>query len=99
MASHTPGPWFSEKSTADFWYITLDPDAYGRPIGQTWSAHCGTGSEEGNARLMASAPNLLAALRLARSICHDAFKDTAMEWDEESMGVIDAAIAKAEGSQ
>lgn len=40
-----------------------------------------------------------AALKLARSICHDAFKDTAMEWDAESMAVIDAAIAKAEARQ
>jgi len=40
-----------------------------------------------------------AALRTARSICHDAFKDTGMEWDDEAMTAIDAVIAKAEARQ
>ena len=95
----TAGPWFAEKSSADFWYITRDPDAFGRVIGQTWPDHSAVGEQEPNVRLMSAAPELLAALRLARCICEDAFKDTAMEWDEESMGVIDAAIAKAEGKR
>lgn len=40
--------------------------------------------------------NLAAALKLARCICADAFKDTLMEWDTDSMAIIDAAISEAE---
>ena len=32
------------------------------------------------------------ALTLARSICADAFKDTGMDWDAETMAIIDAAL-------
>jgi hypothetical protein len=93
MAGHTPGPWsFGHMGDGERYWI--GPDHMHQPV-----ATADRDMPEANARLIAAAPDLLEALKLARSICHDAFKDTAMEWDEESMGVIDAAIAKAEGSQ
>lgn len=91
------GPWFAEKSTSHFWYITDAPAPFSRVIGQTWSFNTPGDDVEPRARLMAAAPELLAALKLAKSICQDAFKDTAMDWDDQSMSLINAAIAKAEG--
>ena len=51
------------------------------------------------ANSLSAAPALLSALKLARCICADAFKDSAMEWDDEAMAEIDAAISIAEASQ
>lgn len=48
-------------------------------------------------RLEAEVVRLREALQLARFICHDAFKDTCMEWDAQSMAVIDAALQPDQG--
>ena len=95
--SPTPGPWYAEKSSADFWYITAKPGPFSPAIGQTWASDLSAAEVEANARLMAASSALYEALKLARCICVDAFKDTLMEWDTESMAIIDAAISEAEG--
>lgn len=99
---HTPGPWFIEDPFGDYLSVAIGgPEAYDwrfvahvhtdlekgpkvRPIGKT--------QMEANAHLIAAAPDMLAALKGAE------------EWlkgfasAEPYLGVIQEAIAKAEGS-
>jgi len=85
-----------EKLVANYGHILTDNQiitALEEALSTAWS----WAGEPQPASLFEHAPDLLAALKLARSICHDAFKDTGMEWDEESMATIDAAISRAEG--
>lgn len=99
--SHTPGPWYAEKSSEDFWYITMDEDAFGRAVGQTWNAGKGKDCQEANARVMAAGPQMLDVLPelLAISISHYGNPT------DETCGIgllhakARAAIAKAEGCQ
>jgi len=95
MSDATSGPWFAEKSTAGFWWVTSDPEPYAPIVAQVFSHALTPEQQEAAAHILSAAPELLAALKLAKRICEDAFKDTGMEWDEAAMSAIDAAIAKA----
>jgi len=63
MSAHTPGPWKFGKtlsSTSGEWLISLDFAGHvGNPVAAIVPA---TGNEYANARLIAAAPDLLAAL-------------------------------------
>ena len=75
MSAHTEGPWIVEKSRVgdDFCIYTeaKDPED-GEPlygIGQIWNLS-GSPQNEANARLIAAAPELLAALEDLASSLH-----------------------------
>lgn len=60
MTRHTPGPWRHGKGAIGNWPIwAAGPDAFG-PIGTAWN--------EADARLMAAAPTLYAALDLIAAL-------------------------------
>lgn len=69
-SKHTPGPWqampVAEHSTTGQTIIVLNYDGYPTAFVPGWTDNPETTSEaQANARLIAAAPDLLAALRLA----------------------------------
>lgn len=99
-ASHTPGPWIYDddgmiyaevESLGKFFSVKVcDPHADKLDIDE----------REANARLIAAAPELLAALRVAREYM-DAHEDASgYESDKRTrdLAAIDAAISRAEGT-
>jgi hypothetical protein len=81
--AHTPGPWLAEPSTDNrkTWHVVA-------PCGLRLAWRIGSPNEAQDARLIAAAPDLLAALKGILSITH---RDH-VAWDAAR-----AAIAKAEG--
>lgn len=95
--THTPGPW--EYLPGDVEIVTQESDFGARSI--AWS--------DADYRLIAAAPDLLAALRNARNLLRNLLVDFAdTDGDEdtwnaggngyETLQEINAAIAKAEGA-
>lgn len=76
MSRHTPGPWsYAQHHLGDF-RITDEADrvvAETRPPGNCNS----TGNEHANARLIAAAPDMLAAIKAIKNCAHLAWTDTA----------------------
>ncbi len=102
MNRHTPGPW-EEKITGDGLVWVIMPDAHRVSIGDMEET-CGIC--HANARLIAAAPDLLAALEdirdLARTgIAPDSFNLDVNEWAQHRLLGISSksakAIAKIEG--
>lgn len=107
-AKHAPGPWsFSWESEKREWAIVTaqggsivanvntesGPDAQSAPAMRIMPA-------DANARLISAAPDLLEALKDARQTILDLKNSCGSECegsDDEWVGEIDAAIAKAEG--
>lgn len=95
---HTPGPWYIEKRTdMEGYWITIPA-----PIGRKVIAEIDTGFDEpwdsqqhANARLIATAPELLAALRL---IADTHASDGALMTSAARQKIARAAIAKAQGN-
>lgn len=93
-ASHTPGPWFINGP----WHVQATPLLSDRNlpcvVAQVVEGH-GVMSDERlpNARLIAAAPDLLAACKLAK----DRFDKLGMDWLGKNPDPLEAAIAKAEG--
>jgi len=90
MSKHTPGPWTFGHWGDDFW---VSPDSSGltqKVARVTWGM--GEEREEGreNARLVAAAPELLAALK---GVLRVADRKT------DEFDAARAAIAKAEGAE
>lgn len=106
-AGHTPGPWSPCPGLAGYRFRieTMRSNNDCEPI-----AECKGPDREANARLIAAAPELLAALEEARDALrelsrHDSgvFGGDAPEFNEDGYGylacrAIDRAIAKAKGS-
>ena len=93
MTKHTPGPWIQNYDYID----APDPNPHGSGlIGICAMADwCDESEEErmANARLIAAAPDLLAALIFARP-----FMDVAdLDSSQDLISDIDIAIAKAKG--
>ena len=91
VAQHTPGPWL----------VLPDDDIPGHREAdrvKIGSRDYDVGSSA-NARLVAAAPDLLAALKLFRTKVYNAALCSGMdhEWATEACSLADAAIAKAEG--
>ena len=100
-AQHTPGPWKVEKELSSRlaeWLITMDAGDRGRGIAIAETVPA-TGRELANARLIASAPELLEALKH----CEDVFmryeisRVDGEEITDKALQTIRAAIAKATG--
>lgn len=94
-ATHTPGPWRVLPGSAGSWEIMAFPP--GDPEGTLVAVTFITGKELANARLIAAAPGLLAALRDAAE-----FLDSCAEYAQSvtAAGLYHEArkaIAKATG--
>jgi len=97
MSKHTPGPWFTEREGSSTVYVEAQ-------IGGGWLqevAACGpnangSGEQDANARLIAAAPELLAALQSIADCCDEqhAARDYASR-QTEIRGIARAAITKA----
>ena len=94
---HTPGPWSIRQESV--WSVGTDHEMTALVYG------CTDTEEEANARLIAAAPDLLEALKLAQSAVADFHSgmnttrpsEETRERNERILGSIRAAIAKAEG--
>lgn len=96
MSAHTPGPWRFEPSSGGRWYVY--------PLGETQplvpniyvpKAKLKNARMMANARLLAAAPELLAALKAIVSSATDG-RDIP-EWLTERLIWAESAICKAEG--
>jgi hypothetical protein len=95
---HTPGPWATHKrADGTNWEVATEArDSYGRHAEYIVSVPLDYNTSEANARLIASAPDLLAALRRI-----------AESWDINGEGIyrgsiasqVRAAIARATGQE
>ena len=97
---HTPGPWTvytkvnSRRKTADVLVRDSDQNDIAQVFGET------RGEAETDARLIAAAPEMLDALRLALT-CLDAAADGRLEDVKDEIGgtanIVDEVITKAQG--
>lgn len=101
MSTHTPGPWTARG-------VTIWADAHRPPMGHEIIANArtarGDAHDMANARLIASAPELLAALKDARERLEylepEYFDDASHETEwRDYLAQTDALIAKAEGKE
>ena len=89
MSKHTPGPWQTTKAGYRCGDLVL-PVSDARSICQVSTAHA---EHEANARLIAAAPELLAALKRAINACETSKPP---KWELDSYRAI---VAKAEGRE
>ena len=96
---HTPGPWSATHIIGSWWIEDDDPTAFCRRRIAIVDDGAGIESPDANARLIAAAPELLAALEAAREFIIDgmAMGFVGMPEDEDVMEVIEKAISKAKG--
>ena len=96
VAGHTPGPWRYERGNGS--PTTGEHMIAGAKPGYLAEVRdCGSGDVGANARLIAAAPELLAALELARRwMCEVPVAKRAGNFNI-ALDRVDAAIAKAEG--
>lgn len=91
---HTPGPWqieFGHTQTASgiqYWQVTDGADAI------CCNQFCYAGDAEANARLIASAPELL---KLAAQYRDDLHHPPSPDSKQRRLAAIEAVISKAEG--
>ena len=86
-AQHTPGPWFIDDDIVVNNGIAVRSEDYG--VAKVWNYWAGeAATNKANARLISAAPDMLAALKLAR----DALGANA------ARDAVDNAIARAEGA-
>lgn len=94
MSKHTPGPWRVVEDRAP---SSLEVYAGKTAIAECWR-RADVETEIANARLIASAPELLASLQLMV----DRFLDTEGSygaWENDALEAARAAIAKATGGE
>jgi len=91
MSAHTPGPWHYKPHAADSNYMLIFCSS-DQHEGDTLRGYCG----EANARLIAAAPELLAACVDALALLRTVPDEFAMP-DHPVFGALRDAIAKAEG--
>lgn len=84
---HTPGPWVIDNDNVIYQEGTAEPIASAAP----------TADEKANAALIAAAPELLGALKMAEGYIAGVATNEPEEQDK-LMAVIRAAIAKARGN-
>ena len=98
-AQHTPGPWkFGKELGArnGEWLVSFDAGSKGRGIAIA-ETRTGPGSEEANARLIAAAPELLAALERAYMALIGYLPAHRNGVTDAAIGAASAAITKATG--
>ena len=95
---HTPGPWFYAESEVGTPFVDSES------VGDLSAVALPIDEQKANARLIAAAPDLLAALRTAEASLADigdADREPDVEWCErraaEALPLVRAAIAKARG--
>jgi hypothetical protein len=98
--AHTPGPWELRPGDdgqcfADVWAPTWS--AFARVVVKIRDDIDTRSDGVANARLIAAAPDLLAALELARSYVEFALREGMGE--DQDLAAIDAALAKARGHE
>lgn len=91
MSKHTPGPWTWGESYNGLYGSGKDNEVLRFAPYEGMYLDWGSKSRDANARLIAAAPELLEALKLARSIIGHP--------DDAHSKLIDAAIKKAEGTR
>ena len=97
MSKFTPGPWYADEQSyisASFYIRGSDGDGKRLTWGKGAVAHIPRSAvmpSEANAKLIAAAPDLLAALQNIRTSVRDGHNES------EAWGWVDAAIAKATG--
>jgi len=98
-AKHTSGPWWHDDDKEVGCIVIRAPDGDGVPWQIASMCDFGpSGDEEANARLIAAAPELLAALKdLLDAVARDV--PGAASITTGPMGAARAAIAKAEAAQ
>jgi hypothetical protein len=93
MSKHTPGPWFHKT---DFGQVGSVETADGDVIAQAQSlGPLDHERRNANARLIAAAPDLLAALKLVLEDAREFFPTVSAQ----AITAAEAAIAKAEGER
>ena len=98
-AKHTPGPWKIEVELGSRHYeflIAKDAGDRGRGIAIA-ETRAGSGSERDNARLIAAAPELLAALETAYMALIGYLPAHRNDVTDAAIGAARAAITKATG--
>lgn len=101
-AKHTPGPWMVQMRRGSLGtrghIAVLGPD-FGSGHGDVVRTMGTTEREEANARLIAAAPELLAAVKEARTLLemNNARRDMMTDRERALWNTIRAAVAKAEG--
>ena len=104
MSKHTPGPWaIGQKANFDlhgFMVHGFPVAGAGQAIAAVWAGAVGKeafgfDNQEANARLIAAAPDMLAALKLCEPFCkgHQETPEKVARY-----AAVRAAIAKAEGT-
>ena len=100
MSAHTPGPWITEALPADP-YIVYAGGTHGngerRYVCKTANGFFGCDESIANAHLVAAAPELLAALKLAEPYLRAVRAAGFIEHIGNDLATVQAAIAKAEG--
>jgi hypothetical protein len=96
---HTPGPWLRIGTTVYAlmhagWKRGVEQFKNRFTVQVQRDRECSEEEAEANARLIAAAPELLEALKVARQFVHDGSFQIGWNIDR-----IDAAIAKATGAQ
>lgn len=93
-AQHTPGPWQTDEAAHDAPYQNIRVTANGRSVCTVWIDDAPVpdfnAGQEANARLIAAAPELLAACKLA-------FDQTCSVGRPKDWEQLRAAIVKATG--
>jgi len=96
-AAHTPGPWTAEQRTPKAAYNSEPYWRVSTAGGSCMYVGCGDVEDEADARLIAAAPDLLAALQALCVLEADGMQ--AAESAIESWERARAAIAKATGAE
>jgi len=100
VSAHTPGPW---KCSSDYAEIipTTGPNAHvelARVVGFCdGSSYYSAREQAANARLIATAPDLLAALELALATIERIHPSSPFDSTQGTRDIAKAAIAKAKG--
>ncbi len=101
---HTPGPWFAVNDGTSIHDRLTRFDEYGARIGETPNAIADIytmprlGEREANARLIAAAPELVAALKSLSEAVRDAGKEGTAGNLAHAEVQARATLAKAEGT-
>ena len=97
---HTPGPWSATHILGRWWIEDADPAAFCRRRIAIVDDGAGIYSPEANARLIAAAPDLLAALEAACAFMNTVIIRGAVKMSEyeDFMEVVEKAISKAKGA-
>ena len=92
MSKHTPGPWNFRRN--DYYWEFGNEEVQ---LGDVCASQCtDPGKEEANARLIAAAPDLLEACRVASALLKGAPRSLGYYFDARQL---DAAIQKAVGAE